>query len=95
VTIDSISLVSYHWPLLTIDVACGKGTYMRSLARDIGLALGTGGVLDSLRRTEVAPYSIDHARNFHDLPGNLIQADLDPVPGNEDSANPPDADQSR
>ncbi|MEE4276983.1 MAG: tRNA pseudouridine(55) synthase TruB [Halieaceae bacterium] len=42
-----------------IEVACSKGTYIRSLAMDIGEALGTGGHVEALRRTAVGPFDID------------------------------------
>ena len=61
VRIDAIDLLRYHWPVAAIRVTCGKGTYIRSLARDLGRALGTGGHLASLRRTAVGPYTLDTA----------------------------------
>jgi len=61
VTIHSIDVVRYAWPQLEIDVRCGGGTYIRSLARDIGAALGTGGYCASLTRTEVGPFTLDSA----------------------------------
>ncbi len=76
VRIDSIDVIDYLWPTLTIDVRCGKGTYLRSLARDIGEALGTGGCLTGLRRTEVAPFTIDRCVTVDELPDELTQADL-------------------
>lgn len=80
VRIDAIDVLDYEWPRLTLDVRCGKGTYIRSLAQDIGAALGAGGMLLSLRRTAVGPYTIDHARTLDELPGVLTQADLLPLP---------------
>lgn len=50
-----------EYPELTLRVRCSKGTYIRSLARDIGLALGSGAHLTALRRTQVGDYSVDHA----------------------------------
>jgi len=61
VRIDAVELVDYAWPLATIDVTCGKGTYIRSLARDLGVALGTGGHLASLRRTAIGPFTVEDA----------------------------------
>ncbi len=46
---------------LTLDVACGSGTYVRSLARDLALALGTVGHLHALRRTGVGPFALADA----------------------------------
>jgi tRNA pseudouridine55 synthase len=46
----------YDWPLLDIEVACGRGTYIRALIRDIGARLGTGGCLTALQRHAVGPF---------------------------------------
>ena len=61
VTIHAIDIVRYAYPLLEIDVRCGSGTYIRSLARDIGAALDTGGYCTSLTRTEVGPFTLADA----------------------------------
>ena len=54
VTIHELLLLEYRPPLLTLEVACSKGTYVRSLARDIGAALGAGGCVTALRRLSTA-----------------------------------------
>ena len=51
VEVKSLRLVALEGSFLTLDVDCSKGTYIRSLARDIGLALGCGGCVTMLRRT--------------------------------------------
>jgi len=61
VTIHDIDLIEYLRPDVTIRVACSKGTYMRSLGRDIGRALGCLGHLSALRRTVVGEYGIGQA----------------------------------
>ncbi len=61
VTIQQISIVEYDWPTLRLRINCGKGTYIRSLARDLGNALGTGGYVAELRRTRVGPFNVDLA----------------------------------
>lgn len=61
VRIASIALLSYCWPLLRIRVDCGKGTYIRSLARDMGEALGTGGYITELRREAIGPFTLERA----------------------------------
>lgn len=53
--------------LLAIEVVCGKGTYIRSLARDIGLALGCGAHLAALTRTFVGPFPLDTAISLESL----------------------------
>jgi len=80
VVIHEIGLVEYAWPRLTIDIRCGKGTYIRSLARDLGEALGTGGMLAALRRTAVGGYSLEMALPLDDLPERIEPHDLSPVP---------------
>jgi len=50
---------SYRWPELEFEVCCGRGTYVRSLIRDIGEGLGTGGCLTSLVRSRVGPFMIE------------------------------------
>jgi len=76
VQIHHLAVLDYFWPRATIDVVCGKGTYIRSLARDLGVALGVGGMLESLRRTEAEPFTIEQAKRLEDLPPVLTQADL-------------------
>lgn len=57
--IDEIELMEYSPTEIKIRVVCSKGTYIRALARDIGLALGSGAHLTSLRRTRVGDVTID------------------------------------
>jgi len=61
VTIREIEILDYKWPILKIRVLCSKGTYLRSLARDLGQALGVGGYLTALERTKVGQYTLDKA----------------------------------
>ena len=56
VRIDRIDLIRWEWPYLEISVECGSGTYIRSIARDVGDALGCGGLIASLRRTRIGPF---------------------------------------
>jgi tRNA pseudouridine55 synthase len=61
VRIDRIELLDWTPPLLAIRVACGSGTYIRTLAADLGAALDCGGSLDALRRTQLGPFSLTMA----------------------------------
>ncbi len=61
VRIDAIELVDWQPPLLVIDVRCAKGTYIRTLAEDIGAALGCGAHLAALRRTASGALSVRDA----------------------------------
>jgi tRNA pseudouridine55 synthase len=76
VVIHAIELLEYRWPMLTLDVRCEKGVYIRSLARDIGVALGTGGHCASLRRTAIGRFTEAQAIAVSDLPRDITQADL-------------------
>ena len=60
IRIDNIELLEYELPKIKIRVTCGKGTYIRSLARDIGEALQSGAYLTALTRTRVGEYKIDN-----------------------------------
>jgi tRNA pseudouridine55 synthase len=68
-------------PRATVAVACSGGTYVRSLAADLGRALGTLAHLASLRRTAVGRFSEDDAHTLEELaaPGRLAAAVLDPA----------------
>ncbi len=55
VQIHELKLLNYKPPFLDLDVKCSKGTYIRSLAADIGHRLGCGGSIENLRRTESGP----------------------------------------
>lgn len=58
VNIYSIKVLNYVNPFLTLRIVCSKGTYIRSLAYDIGKILGCGAYLKSLTRTKIGDYSI-------------------------------------
>jgi tRNA pseudouridine55 synthase len=61
VRIHGIDVLAYDYPRLEIEVRCGKGTYIRSLARDLGERLGCGALVQTLRRTRVGPFTAAEA----------------------------------
>lgn len=61
VTIRELTLDRYSYPELAFTVSCASGTYIRTLAHDIGQALGTGAYLRELRRTRISHYDIEDA----------------------------------
>jgi tRNA pseudouridine55 synthase len=61
VTIHSIDVRAYEWPRLTLDVHCEGGTYIRAIARDVGEALGCGGLVEILARLRIGPFWIHDA----------------------------------
>lgn len=64
-------------PVVDLDlrVSCSSGTYVRALARDLGQALGTGGHLTALRRTQVGPFDLAEARSLEQL-GQEVEAQV-------------------
>lgn len=61
VRIDGIDICNYDYPGLELEIRCGKGTYIRSLARDLGQRLGCGGLVHTLRRTRVGPFTAEQS----------------------------------
>lgn len=78
VTIKRIRIMAFEWPHLELEVYCGKGTYIRSLARDLGEQLGCGGYIKALRRTQVGPFTATDALTL-DADKNTIMAKLLPL----------------
>ncbi len=67
VEIYSITILRNENPFLEIDVECSKGTYIRSLARDIGAKLGVGGYLYALRRTQIGANTVEDALTIDEI----------------------------
>jgi tRNA pseudouridine55 synthase len=66
VRVHAIGVVAFDTPVLVLDVRCSKGTYIRTLAEDIGEALGCGAHLAGLRRTATGDFDIDDAITLDD-----------------------------
>jgi tRNA pseudouridine55 synthase len=56
-----VAIVAYEWPALKMSVHCGSGTYVRSLAHDLGRLLGCGGYVEALRRTAIGRHAVKDA----------------------------------
>jgi tRNA pseudouridine55 synthase len=67
VRIDRIGVIRYEWPRLELEVDCGAGTYIRSIARDVGEALGCGGLVEILVRTRIGTFTIEDAVDLNGL----------------------------
>lgn len=63
----SLVLIDFSFPLMTLEISCGRGTYIRSLCSDIGRALGCGAHLVGLRRTRSGRFTLDQAMTLEDL----------------------------
>lgn len=74
VRVYRLDLLGYEYPRVELDVQCGAGVYIRSLARDIGASLGVGGYCSRLIRRAVGPFTIDRAVEVEmfDAEGDLI-----------------------
>lgn len=84
--IDEIELMEFSPESITVRVVCSKGTYIRALARDIGIALGSGGHLTALRRTRVGDVSVSDCLTVPQavelLNTVVIESDDDSIPEN-------------
>jgi len=67
VTITEIELIEFQMPILKIRIVCGKGTYIRSLAHDLGRKLESGAHLIKLIRTRIGSYKIDSSLTIEEL----------------------------
>lgn len=65
--VKEIELLRFNLPEIELRIVCGKGTYIRALARDIGKALGSGAYLVGLKRTRIGEYSIDQSLDLAEL----------------------------
>ena len=67
ITIYDMEVLEFELPKLVLRVKCSKGTYIRSIARDMGAALGSGGYLTGLERTLSGGFSVEKALKMEDL----------------------------
>ncbi len=76
VTIYDLALVAFESPFVELRVVCSAGTYIRSLAHDLGQALGCGGHIAALRRTAIGSFSAETALPLADLTADMLTANL-------------------
>ena len=67
INIYEVDLKRYKYPELALTITCSSGTYIRAIARDIGVALKTGAYLMALRRTSIGPFSVEGAMAMDEL----------------------------
>ena len=80
VSIYELRIMNYEYPRLEVEVTCSSGTYIRTLAQDIGEKLGTGAYLSKLVRLRVGDYSLDQAVEL-DAPAEQIRQSIRGVSG--------------
>lgn len=67
ISIYDLQILNFKYPKLSIKVKCSSGTYIRTLAEDIGKALGCGAYLTALRRTKIGNLSVKQAKTIEDI----------------------------
>jgi len=67
IKIYNIKILNYEWPYLKIEVDCSRGTYIRSLAHDLGQKLNCGAYLEALTRTKIGKFSIENSVKIDEL----------------------------
>jgi len=70
VTVSAFEITKIELPKVAFRIVCSKGTYIRSLVRDLGLALNNGAYMTALRRTRIGNFTVQEA---HDLPSFIAQ----------------------
>jgi tRNA pseudouridine55 synthase len=73
--IDQIELTDCQLPFITVRIVCSKGTYIRALARDIGLALQSGAYLTALTRTRIGDVALNMCLDVNDI-DNFLQENI-------------------
>jgi len=71
INIHNIEILDINMPFVKVKINCSKGTYVRSLGRDLGLALNSGGYLYDLRRTKIGDFQVEKAMNISDFEKNV------------------------
>ncbi|NBY02227.1 MAG: tRNA pseudouridine(55) synthase TruB [Planctomycetes bacterium] len=66
VEVSSIHIIKYEYPLLELEITCGKGTYIRSIARDLGQLLKTGGYVLQLERTSIGNFTLEDSHSLNE-----------------------------
>ena len=80
VTVYDIQLLHYSWPALTVAITCGTGTYIRSIARDLGEQLQCGGLMSALERSRIGRFGVSSAIDANTLTkDNLHEFLVDPI----------------
>lgn len=79
VTVHSIEILKYEWPVLEVRIECGSGTYIRSIARDVGKMLRCGALMSRLERTAIGEFTSADGLRIDALSPELICSHLQPA----------------
>ncbi len=73
ITIHEIKLISYNYPDIEIEVTCSTGTYIRTIAHDIGEKLNTGAYCSKLRRTSIGNFIVDNTKSLDEISSENVK----------------------
>ena len=76
VKVYGITTLHFAWPLLSLRIDCGRGTYIRSIARELGDVLAVGGYLTQLRRTRIGPFGVGECVTIEDVTREGVEGHL-------------------
>jgi len=76
VTIHHMRLLEYLWPTIRVEIECSSGTYVRSVARDLGVILGCGGLMSQLERTAIGAFHVKDSLDSQVLSPTTIHSAL-------------------
>ncbi len=76
VFVHKLKILAYSWPTVQLELTCRKGFYVRSLARDLGIALSTGGHCADIVRTAVGPFTEALSVPLEKVPNPIVHTDL-------------------
>ena len=79
VTVHELQLIDYRYPLVRVEASVSSGTYIRSLAEDLGRQLGTGAYLSELRRTHIGQFDVESAHALEAVDTKTIGEQLIPI----------------
>ena len=79
VQINEFEITGVEFPIISFRVLCGTGTYIRSLAHDMGTALGCGAYLSELRRTKIGEMNVNDAKTMEGFMEHLAHISNNPI----------------
>lgn len=86
VTIHALDIVSWEHPVLELHIHCSKGTYVRSLARDLGEAVGAGAYMSNLVRVSTGPFTLDDSWRLEELEQLIADGAWEDIAAHPDAA---------
>ena len=75
VTVHGFKITELSLPAVNFEIRCSKGTYIRSLVRDMGMKLGVGAYLSQLRRTQIGPYLLQEAHSIESIALRILRGE--------------------